>query len=119
MKRISDEYLVWLRELYTTESPSRRKAIELIDNIIEERKQQKAWTDAPDNAIIAKVHYYKSDKVYADSSMSCHVYTRDLPKSPIREIAEKYSDKYLDDDHSPKLVKFIESAIKEAMALNK
>ncbi len=85
----------------------------------EERKQPKVWKDAPDNAIIAKVHYYKSDKVYADSSMSCHVYTRDLPKSPIREIAEKWAKTPTDTPTEKYIANIIESAINEYKALVK
>jgi hypothetical protein len=118
MKRISDEYLVWLRELYTTESPSRRKAIELIDNIIEERKQQKAWTDAPDNAAKLMIWYYGQDGQCIQKNTKPE---RDLPKSPIREIAEKYCSMWENCDKSisgKSRIDVTEMAIKEAMALN-
>ena len=116
MERISDEYLVWLRELYTTESPSRRKAIELIDNIIEERKQQKAWTDAPDNAAKLMIWYYGQDGQCIQKNTKPE---RDLPKSPIREIAERRSKVVVSTQMTDRedIADQIEAAIKEAMAL--
>ena len=66
----------------------------LARSLLAELDQPKVWTNAPDNAIIAKVHFYKADKVYARANGIPEVYTRKPPKSRIDEIAEEAEDKY-------------------------
>ena len=56
--------------------------------LLAEMDKPKVWTNAPDNAIIAQVHFYKAAKTYATPTDIPEVYTREPPKSRIDEIAE-------------------------------
>jgi len=111
MERISDEQLKEIATdgIYT--------AIEhkLATALLEERKQPKVWADAPEWATRASVLY---KDVYGDNRQWGLEVSRDLHKSPIREIAEKAAN---DIDTDPVVVRAvanrIESAIAEAMAL--
>lgn len=47
------------------------------------------WANAPDDAIIAKVSFYKSDKYYAGNIMTSAIYTRAPKRTKDREIAER------------------------------
>lgn len=93
--------------------------INMAKQLLAEMDKPKVWDNAPENATIAKVHFYKRDKVHARPDGTPEVYTRELPKSPEREIAEKKAEKYLEyyggqfDDAKERLVNDIESAINE------
>lgn len=80
--------------------------------LLAEMDKPGVWDNAPNDAIIAKVHFYKRDKVYARSDGTPEVYTRELPKSPERKIAEKWAATQEDADA-------IEAAINEYKALSK
>ena len=62
---------------------------ELCRALLAEMDKQKVWDGAPENAVIAQVHFYKAAKTYATPSATPMVYTRELPKSRAREIAEE------------------------------
>lgn len=53
---------------------------ELAKQLLAEMDKPNVWDNAPDNATIAKVHFYKRDKVYARPDGTPEVYTRTLPK---------------------------------------
>lgn len=78
----------------------------------EERKQPKVWEYSPKDVREATVNFVKDGKVVFSTN-----FVRDLPKSPIREIAEKYATQ--DGGYCEEIAATIESAITEAMALKK
>ena len=61
--------------------------------LLVEMDKPSVWTNAPDNAIIAQVHFYKAAKTFATPTAVPEVYTRESPKSREREIAEEHFDK--------------------------
>lgn len=67
------------------------EVVDIAKQLLAEMDNPKVWDNAPDNAIIAKVHFYKRDKVYARPDGMPEVYTRTIPKSPERLIAERRS----------------------------
>jgi len=77
--------------------------------MLAEMDKPKVWTNAPDNAIIAQVHFYKAAKTYATPTAVPEVYTRELPKSRARVIAEEFFD-------SEAYIGFCEIAILKALA---
>jgi hypothetical protein len=83
--------------------------------MLAEMDKPKVWTNAPDNAIIAQVHFYKAAKTYATPTAVPEVYTRALPKSRARVIAEKWSREWERFD-GRSIVDNIESAVLEALA---
>ena len=94
-----------------------QKTADLARALLAEIDKPKVWDGAPDNAIIAQVHFYKAAKTYATPTAVPEVYTRELPKSRARVIAEEARTRYergavgagsLDD--------VIESAILKALA---
>jgi hypothetical protein len=119
MERISDDDLQALIEDTKGKNYCRPYVLSIAKDLLEERKQPKVWDDAPEDANNAQVHYWDGHgkNTYSDC------YTRELPKSPIREIAEKAVGglvPYFELSESGKatIVNRIESAIKEAMELN-
>ena len=60
---------------------------ELLEPILAELDKPKVFDGAPDNATHAEVWFGNSEFV---SNSPDKIYTRTLPKSPEREIAEKY-----------------------------
>lgn len=62
---------------------------DLASALLSEMDKPKVWDRAPENAIIAQVHFYKAAKTYATPSAIPMVYTRERPKSRAREIAEE------------------------------
>ena len=85
---------------------------QIAKQLLAEMDAPKVWTNAPDNAIIAQVHFYKAAKTYATPSGTPEVYTRDLPKSRIDEIAEEAANEITHDKYSiQQLSKTIKSAI--------
>ena len=58
-------------------------------SLLAEMDKPKVWDGSPDNAIMAQVHFYKAPKTYATPAAIPKVYTRELPKSRAREIAEE------------------------------
>ena len=89
----------------------------LARQLLAEMDKPKVWTNAPNNAIIAKVHFYIADKVYARSNGIPEVYTRTLPKSRIDEIAEEAKDLYMATSAGDRagLTHIIKSAILRAL----
>ena len=79
--------------------------------LLEERKQPKVWDEAPEWALSARTKYFDRKGNVAFSQN----YHREPPKSPIRQIAEKYAahNGYFNKE----VADVIESAIIEAMAL--
>jgi hypothetical protein len=70
--------------------PSISTAMELLASaLLAEMDKPKVWDGAPENAVIAQVHFYKAAKTYATPSAIPMVYTRERPKSRAREIAEE------------------------------
>jgi hypothetical protein len=62
----------------------------ICDALLEELAKPKVWDDAPDNAVIAEVCFYKSPILRGKEGLvEMKTYTRTLPKSHAREIAEK------------------------------
>jgi hypothetical protein len=79
------------------------------------------WDGAPENAVIAQVHFYKAAKTYATPSATPMVYTRERPKSRAREIAEEETGDYEGSRFHPMIndrraVDVIELAILKALA---
>jgi hypothetical protein len=116
MERITDEEL----ESYNKEFGgvfSYELVRQLARELLEERKQPKVWDGAPEwatNAIIS----WPRDKHFNGGEGKC--YHRDLPKSPVREIAERvWGDLHSDINKKKEDIDVIESAIKEALALKK
>ena len=62
---------------------------DLASTLLAEMDKPKVWDGAPENAVIAQVHFYKAAKTYATPSATPMVYTRERPKSRAREIAEE------------------------------
>lgn len=80
--------------------------------ILAEMDAPKVWTNAPDNAIIAQVHFYKTAKTYATPSAIPEVYTREPPKSSARKIAEECVHEHINKETMDRsLADIIESAI--------
>ena len=67
---------------------------DLARSLLAEMDKPKVWDGAPENAIIAQVHFYKAAKTYATPAATPEVYTRELPKSRAREIAEEARSQY-------------------------
>jgi hypothetical protein len=63
----------------------------LSSSLLEERKQPKVWDNAPEWAAISMIHFYDGK----ENSYYSIPYTRDLPKSPEREIAESEASKQI------------------------
>lgn len=61
----------------------------LASALLAEMDKPKVWDGAPENAVIAQVHFYKAAKTYATPSAIPMVYTRERPMSRAREIAEE------------------------------
>lgn len=93
--------------------------VELAKQLLAEIDKQKddVWDKAPRDATVAVVSFTKSGRFAP--TIGTITYTRELQKSPEREIAEKKAEKYLEyyggqfDDAKERLVNDIESAINE------
>lgn len=64
--------------------------VELAKQLLAEMDKPSVWTDAPDWATDASIHWRNE----SGSLLMAKVYTRTLPKSRIDEIAEEAVDKY-------------------------
>ena len=73
-----------------------------------ERAKPKVWDGAPGETTIAKVYYYADENALAHTTKR---YTRTLPKTRAREIAEETTAHYLDCNNQVRLEEEIESAI--------
>ena len=124
MEKISDEITNEMLENYIANSErlfAGHIVKRLSEMLLEERKQPKVWDGAPEWASAAKIEW--TDAVeYENMKKAKHsqTFTRELPKSPIREIAEKVGKEWFGDAKASShesLYDAIESAINEAMAL--
>ena len=90
--------------------------------LLAESEKPKVWDCAPDNADRAHVLFFTGNTQCAD--VFCQWYTRDIPKSAERKIAEEKSHKYFQSGGmmpitEDEIADVIESAINEYKALNK
>ena len=85
----------------------------LASALIAEMDNPKVWNGAPEYAGMAMVTFAKSAKESA--TIWSKLYTRELPKSRAREIAEEYQERWLQSD-SLKGVDVIEAAIEKALS---
>lgn len=86
--------------------------INMAKQLLAEMDKTSVWTDAPEWATEASLHWRNN----SGSLLTAKVYTRELPKSPEREIAEKYADKWdihCDSIEQRRVADVIESAITE------
>lgn len=86
----------------------------LAKQLLVEMDQPKVWDGAPEWAVKATVSYFRSNG-RGDEETDIR-FTRTLPKSPEREIAEKYADKWdihCDSIEQKRVADAIEAAINE------
>ena len=87
LTRVFEKYeLEAMIEYYKNNDCSRRVARELATALLEERAKPKVWDGAPDEADYVTVGAYKNSNPLAPIKVKC--YTRELPKTRTREIAE-------------------------------
>ena len=79
----------------------------------EREKNPGVWDGAPESATQVKCNYSNSEKLFHDPFNL--VYTRELPKTKAREIAEKWAGVPTPTPTRPYLADVIESAILEAL----
>ena len=88
LTRVFEKYeLEAMIEYYKNNDCSRRVARELATALLEERAKPKVWDKAPDNATVAVV-VFKRDCGEFLEYLSYETYTRELPKTRARQIAE-------------------------------
>ena len=85
LTRVFEKYeLEAMIEYYKNNDCSRRVAIELATALLEERAKPNVWDGAPEWADRADVSY----KGNVNSKINISIYTRELPKTRARQIAE-------------------------------
>ena len=88
LTRVFEKYeLEAMIEYYKNNDCSRRVAIELATALLEEMDKPKVWDGAPDWAKVALVGWYENNE--QKQTLCCKCYTRELPKTRARQIAEK------------------------------
>jgi hypothetical protein len=113
---LQDTEAIWKKDYATLADVIHKLSGKLLEYMDDRAKNPGVWDGAPNNAIIAKVHFYKADKVYALPNGIPNVYTRKPPKTKAREIAERKAREWQDGfpiDSDP-LADLIEAAILEA-----
>jgi hypothetical protein len=87
LTRVFEKYeLEAMIEYYKNNDCSRRVAIELAAALLAEKAKPKVWDGAPEWATNGRVHYWTNG---FDKEMYSKLYTRELPKTRAREIAEE------------------------------
>jgi len=117
LTRVFEKYeLEAMIEYYKNNDCSRRVARELATALLEERAKPKVWDGAPERANIADVYW--SDKTGAEQR-TCYKcvgnkrYTRELPKTRARQIAENIVRGINGETHSDtKDVEYVEGVLK-------
>lgn len=107
----SKEELERLIKNWDINSPSKRITKELAKALLGKLEEPSVWTDAPDEAGYAYVIYYIK-KETGVGSVGSKEYTRELLKSPEREIAEEVASHW--EGGKEALEKAIKSAILQA-----
>jgi hypothetical protein len=88
LTRVFEKYeLEAMIEYYKNNDCSRRVAIELATALLEERAKPNVWDGAPEWAKVALVGWYENNE--QKQTLCCKCYTRELPKTRARQIAEK------------------------------
>jgi len=88
---------------------------ELASALIAEMDKPKVWDGAPEWATDARIRWTDRNGVTGHNDMYSQLYTRELPKTRAREIAEEYQERWLQSD-SLKGVDVIEAAIEKALS---
>jgi hypothetical protein len=87
LTRVFEKYeLEAMIEYYKNNDCSRRVARELAAALLEERAKPKVWDGAPEWAKVAHVGWYENNE--QKQTLCCKCYTRELPKTRARIIAE-------------------------------
>lgn len=101
------------RVIWYNGAPADMVMKELASALLAEMDKPKVWDNAPGIAEKACVIF-----TFGEQDIHCpkyEIYTRTLPKSRAREIAEEYQERWLQSD-SLKGVDVIESAIEKALS---
>ena len=86
----------------------------MADQLVAEMDTPGVWDGAPDVANECTVYFARRDGKISDSFRTNKTYTRTLPKTKARQIAEKWADTPTQNPTRPYLADIIEAAILEA-----
>jgi len=94
---------------YKNNDCSRRVAIELATSLLAEMDKPKVWDGAPEWATNGRVYWTNG----FDKEMYSKLYTREIPKTRARQIAENIVRGINDEIHSdPKDIEYVEGVLK-------
>lgn len=118
---LTRDKIEWLAKQPVITKYSSIETVELIDiakQLLAEMDNPKVWDNAPQDATFASIHYaIESGHPYPEGTheRAARFHYRELPKSPEREIAEKWANTPTTEPTRKYLADTIEAAIKEAL----
>ena len=114
LTRVFEKYeLEAMIEYYKNNDCSRKVAIELATALLEERARPKVWAFAPEWANAARVSFFVNDRNDGHSEVFSGTYTRELPKTRTRIMAEEIASAHI--SNKDDLIDIIEQTINAHM----
>ena len=114
LTRVFEKYeLKAMIEYYKNNDCSRKVAIELATALLEERARPKVWAFAPEWANAARVSFFVNDRNDGHSEVFSGTYTRELPKTRTRIMAEEIASAHI--SNKDDLIDIIEQTINAHM----